>query len=283
MTTVYDPSQDIGAPPSGGGTSSSSTYYDPSSAAPPAAGARRSTTPLGVPKGYTTPAYYQPTDDYDAAMLNAMAVGERAQIQPRYMQGDQWREAPTSPQDIATLQKALIETGLLSPSDVLYGRFDPKTADAFARLLAASNQRGSEWHDELAYELTLQQNPDFGMAGASGKAPLQIRLTNPDDLKATFQNVAQSLYGGNLPDDVVGRMVTAYQNEESAAQTAAYNASNATTQGSYTSVESPTVFAENQIKQQYPNQVAATEFGSHMDDIISTFTGSHPGATGVKG
>lgn len=120
----------------------------------------------------------------------------------------------------------------------------------------------------------LAQGGDRTGVNLRNKAPNVIHLTNPDELRTILQKGAQELYGGRLPDEDVNKFVQAYQFQESATKTAAYNAGegNLGTYGGSASVTDPasvSTAAETFIRTEHPNQVAATEFGSAMDNMLT--------------
>lgn len=254
--------------------------FDPT--APPKKGAAygnspvASTTgpkPIGVPAGYkagktVTPGLFG---------LGTIAAGtDTYQVAPNYYTGDEYGSVPGFPTkmpDIAQLQQYLVQAGLLDDKKTIYGQWDAVSAKAFASILGSANQQGTDWQDTLAQRLTLaDQQGLLDRQDTSTRAPLQVKYTNPEDLKATAQNVAQTLYGGNLSEDDLAKFVTSYQSMESQAQTTSYN--QAPTGGAVTAPPDPSVAVESQIRADHPDQVAATQFGARMKDIIGTFTGN---------
>jgi hypothetical protein len=221
----------------------------------------------------------------------AAAYGPNASIPiqqgPRYFEGDQWQQAPTNSQDILAVQQAMVQTGLLSAKEVTYGQWDPTSANAFAKLLGIANGAGVEWRDALAARMAAAGSDEAKAQARADRLasvePLTIKLSNPDDLKTVAQNVAKTLYGGNLPDEDVQRFVASYQSAEREAQTAQWNAK----YGQYvdtgvapTQVNMPSDPASAdsviaaQIQREHPEQVAATGIGTavmkSLDNLRTT-------------
>lgn len=258
---------------------------------------RDTSKPIGVAPGYN-PTFLMPGQADVAQYVPGFAqVPNIFQGTVNYFKGDEYYQLPHGA-DLATLQQQLVSLGMLNPTGIQYGSVDTKTVAAFAHLLADSNAAGVAWSDMLQTKIAIAKGGGQGVS-ARTRAPLIVRVTDPDALKQTFQKVAQTLYGGNLPDDVVNNLVTTYQSMESNYQTQAYQAAGYNPLTGQTDVTQtpeaagatpivvkqpdPSAFAEAQIRHNYPNQVAATEFGNAMNDILNTFTAGAPGATAAKG
>jgi hypothetical protein len=130
--------------------------------------------------------------------------------------------------------------------------------NAIAQWLEESNLAGltkERYRDQM-----LKNRPDYG--GTGGGAPRRYRVSNPEDLKAVFKQVSQQTIGRNFTDDEAMRAVQAYQQQEIAAQQAAYGG------GTSTQVMGADVFA-----QQFAEQVAPTEANGYkfLDSINMIF------------
>jgi acyl-CoA synthetase (AMP-forming)/AMP-acid ligase II len=171
------------------------------------------------------------------------------------------------PDDIYALQVRLHDAGLLD--NFTPTQLDKTTRNAFKDLLATSNASMKTWQQTLD-DITAVGGTIDKQDGRT-RAPLTVELTNPDDLKSVAQKVAQTLYGGNLPEADLERFVNTFHGMESGAQSQAYGM--AESGGTVVAPPNASVAAESQIRAEHPDQVAATAFGARMGDIISTFTG----------
>jgi len=172
------------------------------------------------------------------------------------------------PEDIYALQLRLHQAGMLD--NFIPNVLDKATRKAFTELLATANASRQDWATTLDQISTVG-----GMSGSGGatRGPLQVELTNPDDLKNIAQNVAQTLYGGNLPEEDLNRFVASYQSMQSGTKTQAYNT--ALTGGTVTAPPTAAVAAETQIRAEHPDQVAVTAFGNRLNDVIGGLIGPH--------
>lgn len=200
---------------------------------------------------------------------------------PRYFDGDEWIPAAWSPEKIADLQRSLIAAGLIDlSSTVRIGVYDDVTRSAFGGLLATSNGSGLSWTTALASVAAVTAKA----GGAPGEASLPVKLSNPDDLKAIFRKVAIDTLGQGYTDDQLNGLVAAYQSQERAAQTSAYEqpfaaaasakvgdvvGGGATPGGTTTGIVSPTTFAETQIREQNPALAGAHDILGGVDQFMS--------------
>lgn len=172
------------------------------------------------------------------------------------------------PNVIYLYQQRLNASGLLD--SFTPGKLDKSTRGAFKELLTQANQTANTWQS------TLQDIEAVG--GVAGKDSKQqpdafvAQLDDPVTLREAFQQTAQSLYGGDLPDDEINAMVDAYRSIQQAKQQAAYNANLASANGGASgTVEAevaPGDYAAQQIKAKHPDQVAKVEFSGTLSDLF---------------
>ena len=247
--------------------------------------------PLGVPQGYSITTPYDPSG-IDSLAAGSMAPGDFGGGQgptvstgPRYFKGDEWGTAdgfPTNPTDLTALQKALIQSGLLKPDNVVFGQWDSSSANAFAELLKTANQGGATWQDTLASRMSAIDQGNALGAAAVRKAPLVIKHVDDNTLSLAFQDTAQKLLGQNMPDAQVNQMISAYHALETANQTAAYNAGDPNVTGVLTGglggsaneTPAPTDFAQSQVRSQDPTGVAANTFGDMVFQNLQSLSKS---------
>lgn len=91
-------------------------------------------------------------------------------------------------------------------------------------------------------------------------------LTNAEDLKAVIKSGAQKVLGKNVSDEEANRIVAAYQQSESAADLAAFNANQ--TGGATEKPANPTDFVNQQLQQLHPDQAAATTFNDEANAFL---------------
>ncbi len=205
--------------------------------------------PIGVEPGYTAPYRGQrlsETDELDSAAGYDWAASG---VGARYDATDLDLFAGLAPESIAEIQSALMRSGLVG--QVAKGVWDPGTAGAMQKVLAFANQRGLLWQDAL--DLWAEAGAASGLGGGGGgggaRGPVFTpQLSNPDDLRKVFKQVAFNTLGGNFLDDAAyERMVTGYQDAEMKAQRAQFDAA---VGGGGTTVDAPSAqtFSEDTIK-----------------------------------
>lgn len=171
------------------------------------------------------------------------------------------------PNVIYLYQQRLNASGMLDKFTP--GKLDKATRAAFKELLTTANQSAATWQQ------TLQDiESTGGLVGTEKqRAPFVAQLDDPATLREAFQQTAQSLYGGDLPDAEVNAMVDAYRTIQGQKQKVAYDA--AETGGTIESEASPSAFAAEQIKAKHPQQVTNVKFSETLGNILQTL-GSSP-------
>lgn len=263
---------------------------------------------LGVPDDYTVP-YQIPASAQGAEMAipggqgsskqtrkkwGTAAAGLQGQQGPRYFTGDQINQLPRTAQEMKALQDLMVQTGFLDPKGVIPGSPDAKTISAFEQVLNMANIHGIDWHSELSNQLASTGADGAAAARMNEAPPLTISLSNPDDLKAVANKTARTLLGQNLSDADLARFVQAYNQQETAQQTATWqgnyghevatgypggmNATSSTTQ-----VAQPDVAAEAQIRKEQGPQVTAYGIGSQVMAQLDSLRNTGQLATGGPG
>ena len=133
--------------------------------------------------------------------------------QPVYVKNDEYAFfANASPRYVFSVQSDLIAAGYLNPGDIREdGKWGDKEAEAMKGIMEVANGSNRSWQNVLGGA------KQSGMARRSsgGRVAPTIRLTNTDDLKATFRQVARQTTGGVFVDDSqLDAMVEAYHQKE---------------------------------------------------------------------
>lgn len=167
--------------------------------------------------------------DYEVVIRDEGRPGDRrestlAELQEAnlggYTQADVWAPQNEEPGAVAQLQVMLVEAGLLNEDDLVSpGHFDDNSMKAYKSLLVRANAMGTTWDKALR---RMRNNPAARLAskgkGKGSEAGL-LEVSNPDDLRSVFKASARRLLGkGELGDDVLDRMVQAYQAKETGYQ-----------------------------------------------------------------
>jgi hypothetical protein len=170
------------------------------------------------------------------------------------------------PNIVFLYQQRLNSVGLLDKFTP--GKLDKATRGAFKELLSTANQTGASWQSTLQDIESVggAAGADGGAGSARERAPFVAQLDDPATLRSAFQQTAQSLYGGDLPDDEVNAMVDAYRSIQLSKQKAAYDA--ADTGGTIDSEPNASAFAEQQIKEKHPDQVAKVAFSGTLNEAL---------------
>lgn len=262
-TTTTPPNTGTGASNAGTGAGAGT--------APPWGSGAQTHTYLGVPNDYTTP--QTPT-----GMWGIPSTFTSGNVPSLYKTGDQYRQLPTDPTQLALLQHAMIDAGLITSGqakNIAFGSADPATVSAFEKLLVGANISGEKWQDTLSKRLgAVAANPQ----PAKQVPPLTVELTSPEDIKKTLQDTAKTLLGGYMSDAEANAFVSQFQAQQSQAQTAAYNQQYNAAAGTYGpggSITAPPTLAtaaEDYAKTTEPNKYAGEEFGQKMQVLLNAFT-----------
>lgn len=190
-------------------------------------------------------------------------------VSPGYFEGDEWMFAGKPPEDVADVQMMLIKAGLLS-EDIPIGAWDERSAKAFAKILETANRTGVDWGTALMQYADKPTLKD--LMGGSGRAPLTVRLSNPDDLKEAFRQVAYNTLGGKFVDDQQAQhFVDAYHQMEASYQRAAY--SSAASGGTVTEAPQADTAALEQLKAEDPAGYQAAQFANYGRLLRDTLMG----------
>jgi hypothetical protein len=185
---------------------------------------------IGVPPGYTArrtyrpDARYRPAGKYEAKHGNASSSGFYRQslegppapgfydAEPLYTEGFEYMPSTWGPDDVADLQSALVDAGLITRgTKYRRGVYDQATQSAFTRLLGYANSRGETWTDALR-----SYSDSFEVE--AGEQEEALPVTSSADLDAIARAQARELLGsGNLAAKHRGALVGGYQQAQRSA------------------------------------------------------------------
>jgi hypothetical protein len=180
--------------------------------------------------------------------------------------------AGNDPDAIEAYQSYMHDAGLLNKYTP--GSVDKPTRAAFKELVTRANQTGSTWQQALEDQLRGGVVDD----GSAKQAPdaFVAELSDPATLREAFQNTAQSLYGGDLPDAEVQAMVDAYRQIQLAKQQSAHEidlaAADGGTPGTKELVPTTDAFAAEAIKAKHPDQVAKVQFSGTLNKALQALS-----------
>lgn len=181
----------------------------------------------------------------------SMPVGET----PQYFSGDEDKIANWSVEDIANLQKAMNALGYLGDG-YRPGVVENATKNAYARLLESANNYAETVEDAII------RIASTGETGGKGNLT-QYRVSNPADIKAVINKVAETQLGRRLGEGDLNRLATVYQSlEREQGQVQAANR-----QAEVQAVPNVETFAESQLGKLYPEDTQARQFGSYLEAI----------------
>lgn len=174
---------------------------------------------------------------------------------PIYFAGDEEKINNFSLEDIASLQRAMNQVGLLG-DNYPPGVVDASTRNAYRNLLDQANNYGED--DDAA----LLRLASAGAGRRSGQLT-QYRVSNEKDVKSIISRVAKQTIGRNLGEEDLTRMAQVYRELEKQSGMAAASS----TQREVMAAPSPEVFAQEQIEQMLPEETNARQFGSYLEAI----------------
>jgi hypothetical protein len=233
-------------------------------APPPAVTPTQTQSNIGVPNDYVAPPDYLPRQVGSAGVRGRGASSESAPGQVRYKTGSELRPIQT-PELIPQLQAQLVQAGLLDVKGVRPGVWDYKSQAAYRKVLEAANQMGLTAQEALAM---FAANPSIGDQQGSSRAPNIIQETNPLDIAATAQEVAQKRLGRYLSEDDLKPFIAQFQSLERSAQEKAYTLGGEKGKGGVV-VTPPTV--QNSADDYYTKNYAPEEAGYAAASAMSQF------------
>lgn len=226
--------------------------------------------PIGVPPDYVVErdkSYSHTSPSPDGGRSTRRTRTEKRTYTPRYFEGYDWRPASLPPDRIVQLQRALIDAGLIDGNAKIHlGVWDETSRDGYRKLLAFANASGLDEHAALnQWKMTRDQFGD----PAQSLPPLQVKLSNPDDLKLVFRKAVMDSLGEGWDETKLDAMVASYQEQERQAQTEAYNLQVANggegAAGTVTTPPSPDTFALSQVESEDPTGAQAYK-GLHFQN-----------------
>lgn len=167
------------------------------------------------------------------------------QIAPRYFDGSQFLPGSLSPTEVAALQRAMIDAGLMKNGAAQLGIWDTASVQAYTELLSYANSSGIDAKTALArWGDAHKQDPN------AGKAPLTIQVTSLDDLRPVIRKAFIDTLGTGISTDQVDALAAQYQQMQAGAQQQSYNASD--TGGTVTQAPSVDAFAQAEATKRDP-------------------------------
>lgn len=164
-----------------------------------------------------------------------------------------------SDSELRSFQEKAFQAGLYGNAtrrDIRFGDYDEDTLQIWEQVVNRSAGFFSQGRKVSPFQVldkAVQAAKDAGL-DPDTREQETIALTNPADLAAVFNNVAQQTIGKKLDPTQLQAMVSAYQATESSVQSQAAGMSESG--GTLTKPPDPSTFAQNQIAQDDP--VAAT-------------------------
>lgn len=184
---------------------------------------------------------------------------------------------------IVAIQQMMYQAGIYTNKKLpLWGTITGRDRDAFKKVLvdyAVNPTQKDANGNKQNFPTYLSNIADIGIKNGQGATsvhpPNTITLDDPAALRTMIQDTAQKLYGGWLPEDEVQKFINTFQSQNASYQTQQYNQAYGTGPGGYgpggTAIKpDANAEAEQYIRTQHPNQVAATQFGNAMAPIIDT-------------
>lgn len=206
---------------------------------------------IGVPDDYRTPGMTleEAQRRRDRGEEFETAITRR----PSFKEGDDYKPASQPPEVIATIQQRFVDAGLITGSYRI-GMWDDATRKAYRQVLGYANARGLSDDAEALNQLASMPKVEKDRAP---RAPLQVQVSNPADIRAALKETFRSKLGhGDIDDAKVDAMIAAYQGREASAQRQQYQ--QAETGGTVVEPPSLETFADVQAQKADP-----TAYSSH--------------------
>ncbi|HVF75487.1 MAG TPA: hypothetical protein VM938_10600 [Acidimicrobiales bacterium] len=160
---------------------------------PPAAGPR---LPIGVPQDYVAVREHtDPVTSMDPSITTTTA------IPPSYYTGDEWLPVNLPPEDLARLQRRMVDAGLI-PKGAKFqlGTYDEVTRAAFTELLAYANASGLGSRNTIPLDALEQYAAGKQQFPEDTKPLPPLRLPGADEIAQAVKSTVRSMLGGRDPD-----------------------------------------------------------------------------------
>ena len=191
--------------------------------------------------------------------------------QSRYIKDDEYNLfANASRQYVFRVQSDLVAAEYLDADEIReFGRWGDKEAKAMKRIMEVANGSNRSWQNVLggAKQSSIAR-AEQSLSGGPGRVAPTIRLTNTDDLKATFRQVARQTTGGVFVEDSqLDAMVEAYHQKERD-----YQLSLASGAGETEAAPSVGTFAETSLEEMDPGAATGNRF-ARMTAVLGSLMG----------
>jgi hypothetical protein len=253
--------------PAGSGSGVGRTYNQDAESGARQSSANSRYSPIGVDFDYNADATSTPqrTGLRQGDIITEAAMGGSVLVRPAYFEDDLLQFGGYGEEWVSMTQQQLIAAGLL-PEGASFskGIWDTTSQSAFANVLAYANLRGITWEQAMADYVAMGADRLARIKGPGAQGPkFTPRLSNPEDLKKLFRQVATQNLGGKFVDDAqMESMVAAYQQIELSSQRQQFSAQ--VGGGQSTDTEQPDTYAERALEELDPAGTQATKFSSYV-------------------
>lgn len=177
---------------------------------------------------------------------------------------------------LAQVKLGLVQIGALDPDSVgLLNVKDitssPKIQAGFNRLVGVAQANGLQWQ-QLLQRMIRNGETFAGLDGAGpgggGPPQIQVRLTNPDNLRTIAQDVAMRTLGRGLLPEEADQFVTSYQDMERNYQISAAGGAS-----EVTAAPAADVAAETMLRQEFQQEYDVYQMGNTLDTFQRILAG----------
>lgn len=222
--------------------------------------------PIGVPDDYAVPSGNPRLGvRFGGGGLFDMQWGVEQPLQtPRYMEGDEWMPASTSPGRIAELQQQMVDAGILK-GKYRIGVWDQSSRTAYRSLLEVANGAGVDQTEAL--RMWSEAAPSEEEADEVRK-PL-IQLDNPEDLRRVFKAGARKVLGRKVDDATLDSWIQEFHGAQRTHQTDIHGMTQVegAPGGTITDPQSAGTFAEDKAAALDPTKADARKVVSRFDTL----------------
>lgn len=203
----------------------------------------------------------------------------------RFFAGDEWQPADKSPQDIAQLQRKLVDAGLLGAHRK--GVWDAASRQAYAEILAQAN--ASDVSADTALQLYLA-----GEQADPTRPGLVMRVQDPDAMREVFRSAVINTLGQGWTQNDINAAVMTYTALQQERQRREFDALMETGQAgggagpfakerTVVDIPSPEAFIQSHVRQKDPEGIEDFEALNFVDQFMANATNTAWGAGGSVG
>lgn len=173
--------------------------------------------------------------------------------------------------EVADIQRKLVAGGFLATDAFTNGIYDDNTISAYKDALTSASFYNRQFDQIIQDRVKAGAKP---LGGTQGPGPFNAQESSPAEIKAALNDALPNILGHGLTDDELDNVTALYQSLQVKAQRQSYDTN--ISGGVATAVEPIDVFAQEQAKRLYPNDVQTKSLANVAKQFQSAIASGAP-------